>query len=253
MIIACLALVVSFYYRNRASLITCPTTTLPATQDCDPYHANYGPIITPGQTLRSDMFNYSLPEGISPNQIIATYWFEDSPGQHTYFALFQKEAMNNFSGVTGGRAGLLFKPGAAMEKSPYILAEIIDQSETHNNPFYFWQEGGDLYFLIIDSSGAGSGEGMAKVLKSSDQGKSWHTTSCFYYVPEPFYCSVAYDLNYQHLSVNSAITNYLNFMESRLTSPAATYDPQTKTFFTQDEQGKKYPEPACTNFTIKTY
>lgn len=55
-----------------------------------------------------------------------------------------------------------------------------------NNPFHLWSEGKRVNLLTIDYGGAGSGEGIAKILSSEDGGATWFISSCFYYSEDLF-------------------------------------------------------------------
>jgi hypothetical protein len=70
---------------------------------------------------------------------------------------------------------------------PLITLSRVDQNSNHNNIFDFWNEGTELYLLLVDSYGAGSGEGTAKVLISSSGDKQWQIRKCFAFANGEFH------------------------------------------------------------------
>ena len=67
------------------------------------------------------------------------------------------------------------------------LLEIKDNSyppnydgSVENNPYYLWSNKGKLSISIIDSNGAGSGEGIMKVFTLA-QNEIWELTGCYYF------------------------------------------------------------------------
>lgn len=84
---------------------------------------------------------------------------------------------NNFSGV-------LVKDKNSDEfviwyeiKTKQMERKNIDK----NNPLSIWNEGNRIYLTVAGGPGAGSGEGVMKLIYSDDFGKSWEQESCFYY------------------------------------------------------------------------
>jgi hypothetical protein len=62
-----------------------------------------------------------------------------------------------------------------------VLLEIEDQYiPSHNNPYYLWSEGREVFLAVVDALGAGSGEGHAKVF-STLSGNDWVIVDCFYF------------------------------------------------------------------------
>jgi hypothetical protein len=59
--------------------------------------------------------------------------------------------------------------------------EIRDLQPTDkNNPYYLWAHEGELYLSIVDQNGAGSGEGIMKLVRLSSTG-SWEIVGCYYF------------------------------------------------------------------------
>ncbi|OGM04893.1 hypothetical protein A2715_04560 [Candidatus Woesebacteria bacterium RIFCSPHIGHO2_01_FULL_39_32] len=123
--------------------------------------------------------NLELPPGLEKQQISDTYKFRDQ-----YFAIFQKSNLNFPVSSDVQRSGVLVANEG--DTNWKILLEIEDQPRNKNNPYYVAIENGLIYILIVDTNGAGSGEGVAKLIESSDQGASWVTRDCFYYAVETF-------------------------------------------------------------------
>lgn len=72
------------------------------------------------------------------------------------------------------------------EKRWTKLLEIRDsdsnnyEGSTGNNPYYLWSNNGKLFLSVVDSNGAGSGEGIMKVFALS-QNEIWELTGCYYF------------------------------------------------------------------------
>lgn len=120
-----------------------------------------------------------LPVGLDNEQVSDTYKFEDQ-----YFAIFQKSNFNFPVSSDVQRSGVLTANEG--DTSWKILLEIEDLPETKNNPYDIAIYNGVMYVLIVDHNGAGSGEGIAKLIKSNNRGKSWEITDCFYFTVETF-------------------------------------------------------------------
>jgi hypothetical protein len=105
-----------------------------------------------------------------------------------YFALFQTKSSNTSFDLpdTAKRAGILFAKND--DKQWQVLFEIQNASnQSRNNPFYLWNEGSKIFLLVSDDSGAGSGEGVGKIIVSENGGKNWKIDRCFYFIPDHFF------------------------------------------------------------------
>jgi len=79
-------------------------------------------------------------------------------------------------------AGVVRKPTGSSEWQEYIkIVSSPDQSK--NNPYKIWV-GDSLYLLLVDQNGGGSGEGIAKLAKVTQENNTYEQIKCFYYVPE---------------------------------------------------------------------
>ncbi len=79
-------------------------------------------------------------------------------------------------------AGVVRKTTGSSEWQEYIkIVSSPDQSK--NNPYKIWV-GDNLYLLLVDQNGGGSGEGIAKLAKVTQENNTYEHIKCFYYVPE---------------------------------------------------------------------
>ena len=61
------------------------------------------------------------------------------------------------------------------------LLTITDKdSSPRNNPYYLWNDNKKLFLSIVDSGGAGSGEGIEKVYTLNNEG-DWDLIGCYYF------------------------------------------------------------------------
>ena len=59
--------------------------------------------------------------------------------------------------------------------------QIHDVSSTDkNNPYYLWSTDKTVFLSIVDQNGAGSGEGIMKLMTMND-GETWELDSCYYF------------------------------------------------------------------------
>lgn len=108
-------------------------------------------------------------------------------------ALGQEKSSNAYVDFTtennnGDLVGVWYSLPTDTEWKRFIhIRNTFDEGvEARNNPFYIWNNKQTLHILLIDDAGAGSGEGYAKVLDSTENGVGWKISRCFYYVPEAF-------------------------------------------------------------------
>lgn len=100
------------------------------------------------------------------------------------FLIYIRNSLNFDLGVSKDyfESGIFENDSASGLKCNKILG-LVDPPNlpSKNNPYQILQKDGSLYVLIVDQYGAGSGEGIAKILKSTDGGVQWSLTSCFYF------------------------------------------------------------------------
>jgi hypothetical protein len=132
-----------------------------------------GEIANPGLTLPTD---------INPAQVQKYFMFDG-----IYYALVMQSSMNipletkpdfklQFIGVLKASKG---------ESAWSKFIEIKDKNDTDkNNPYYLWQENNQLFLSVVDQNGAGSGEGIMKLIKIADN--QANIIGCYYFPnPEP--------------------------------------------------------------------
>ncbi|EKE00083.1 MAG: hypothetical protein ACD_22C00094G0005 [uncultured bacterium] len=98
------------------------------------------------------------------------------------YTLVQRSSLNIPIEKSTDFAGVLRKPLNSDQYEKYL--EVTSNPDSaKNNPYLMWVDN-SLYILIVDQNGAGSGEGVAKVIKIEDGSAKQY--SCFYYSPEKF-------------------------------------------------------------------
>jgi hypothetical protein len=126
--------------------------------------------------------NITIPSGITKEQFAK--FFELGTDK---FALVQQASMNTgFFNDPKPYSGIWYAAVGDQEWKPFLEIKN-DRSYTENNPFYLWNEGAKIKLLISDNRGAGSGEGIAKIIISENGGKNWKTERCFYFVPDKYF------------------------------------------------------------------
>lgn len=103
----------------------------------------------------------------------------------TEYLIYQRNSLNIPLEGDFSESGVLYRKVG--EKDYKKLVGVVDKeggSVAKNNVYKVWEADGKIRIMIVDHLGAGSGEGMAKVLASSDGGEIWIPETCFYFVPE---------------------------------------------------------------------
>jgi hypothetical protein len=113
-----------------------------------------------------------VPSSIMSDQIERTYTFNGVD-----YAVFQKGDLNIIK--PGDSSGILF--AKRKEKEWKVYTKIKELSNSSNNPYFLDYQNGRLYALIVDTNGAGSGEGIGKLMSIADNSNSWVLDKCFYY------------------------------------------------------------------------
>jgi hypothetical protein len=120
--------------------------------------------------------------GVDPVQIKVRKTFGDRE-----YLLYLRNSMNIY--LDGKKnyleSGVIEVNKTAGGKCKKILG-IADPEDivAKNNPYEILYKNGNIYVLVVDHLGSGSGEGTAKLLMSGDGGSEWKLMSCFYYTPE---------------------------------------------------------------------
>ncbi len=101
-----------------------------------------------------------------------------------YLALVKQPSMNiNLSGLPNNFSvsyvGLIATK--ADQQTWTELLKLEDENQTDkNNPYYLWVKDSKIYLSVVDQNGAGSGEGLMKVLTLNEQ-NHWVLTGCYYF------------------------------------------------------------------------
>ena len=105
---------------------------------------------------------------------------------HTYknydYAGIWRASMNVPIRNSTNYAGIVRRDAGTIEWQEYIKI-VSEPDQAKNNPYKLWV-GDSLYLLLVDQYGAGSGEGIAKLVKVSREDDTYEQVKCFYYVPE---------------------------------------------------------------------
>lgn len=124
--------------------------------------------------FHTQTYKYRIPEYLDSSQFIYFYKLDDLT-----FVLYKKRNMNY--GGTGLYSGILYAETNSETWQPFFAVQDIEGS---NNPYYFGNDGTEINIFVVDTNGAGSGEGDGKLLSSKDGGMSWSNIGCAYYLPE---------------------------------------------------------------------
>lgn len=129
--------------------------------------------------------NLVLPKDINEGQIKKYFKLNDMifalvlQGSMNFYLELPKKFTPSFTGILVAQQN---------EKRWTKLLEIRDSDPNNNNygasiennPYYLWINNGKLFLSIVDSNGAGSGEGIMKVFAPS-QNEKWELTGCYYF------------------------------------------------------------------------
>lgn len=158
----------------------------------------------------------------------------------TYYVKFLKGNMNFPVRSAVKRSGMLYaNEGDAAWK---IFYEIKDETSYSNNPYFFWNEGDQFYTVIVDSGGAGSGEGIGKLVRINKQTGSWQIVDCFYYVPESFTAHI--NSLSENVMLSQGVISYDKPFEQ--STGKYSYDTTLKKFMINGRV-----EEACTAFDLE--
>lgn len=120
----------------------------------------------------------AFPENIHEKQVIAMNEIEGKK-----YALVAQRNMNQLLFEVPLEFQTVFSGVLVEEGDRWTpFAEIVNRGSI-NNPLSLWREDGAWFLTVADSSGAGSGEGYAKLF-TSESGTVWELSHCWYHVPE---------------------------------------------------------------------
>ncbi|MFV1917479.1 MAG: hypothetical protein ACC618_03320 [Patescibacteria group bacterium] len=200
------------------------------------------------EELIGDAPPFEIPEGIHPNQL-QKYYFTDG----SYYAIYQKANLNYPIKNSTNRSGILYANEG--DKKWRIFLEIKELAKSKNNPVNFWKENDSLFVIIVDADGAGSGEGIAKLFESKDNGTSWEIKKCFYLTFDQFYGTIKAGITEKGLSITQAIDEYLA-LDNTASTKEYVFNPQTGKY--ESGQFNKYTGESktlavdnCQNFELR--
>jgi hypothetical protein len=152
--------------------------------------------------------SFAMPNGIYKQQITNYFQIKKSNFDTVYLAIFKSGGVKEnreLDPQSLERAGILYAKND--DKQWRVFFEVHNKQEIdNNNPYYVWNEGEKIFLLVADQAGAGSGEGIAKILNSDNGGKNWKIDRCFYFMPDNFF------EQYQKLGFQ----NFLNWFKKNL-------------------------------------
>lgn len=148
----------------------------------------------------------ALPNGVYKQQVYIEPKYIDNFYEYDgrYFAVYFQSNINFPIEKDNGGSGILVANMADISWGKFI--DIVDTNQADNNPILFWRESGVFYALIVDDRGAGSGDGIAKLVEINESGREFTTLKCFYYSQEDFLTIVSkYN---EDLPLGAAIMKY---------------------------------------------
>ena len=127
----------------------------------------------------SELSDSELPTDIYEEQIYKEYTIDD-----TRFLVYIRSNMNYHLTNDNGESGVLYAEAGDTEWKSFIKVNELGTSK--NNILYFGYDFdiNKYVLLLISAKGAGSGEGIAKVVTYNQTDSSWEILECFYFIPE---------------------------------------------------------------------
>lgn len=151
-------------------------------------HENLSAQLTSQPLVEITQHDITLPADYAADELEGAAVRYYRAGTDTYFALVQtggSMSLRPADRTTTINTGVWYATSQTGGHWKSYL-EITNPGSVQNNPFHFWSDKNTLNLLTIDYHGAGSGEGIAKILTSEDGGSVWFTSECFYFTAENF-------------------------------------------------------------------
>jgi len=124
-----------------------------------------------------EVIELELPIEVNEEQVYREYDFGD-----VRYLVYQRTNMNIVFNEIYEESGILYAdPNDSVWKS---FLRINELGSSKNNVFLLDYDNNEFLALIIDASGAGSGEGIAKLVSFNESLKNVEMLNCFYYIPE---------------------------------------------------------------------
>lgn len=120
---------------------------------------------------------FDFPADVYASQVKKYFQLDDS-----YFALALQPSMNiPFApdALSGKFVGILY---ASAQQTTWSKLFLVNAAVPGNkdNPYWMWTHDNSLYLAVVDQTGAGSGEGIMKLLKLAPEGE-WVLDRCYYF------------------------------------------------------------------------
>jgi len=148
--------------------------------------------------------DFDLPEKLERNQLKDPKFIDG-----LFFVRFLKFNMNNPVESEVQRSGVLYaEPNDTVWR---VFFEVVDNGNRKNNPYLFWKENEEYFAVLVDANGAGSGEGIGKLIDIDYNSKSWTVIDCFYFNPDSFYDHITYSTD--NVPLSQTIIAYNNPFE----------------------------------------
>ncbi len=135
---------------------------------------------------------FPLEECLSQINILPSSIYKNVKYGSKNYAIYQRCSMNiphpkEVCDVKPQESGII-EISAENKKCTKILTvrDKTGYDTSANNVYDMLYRDNNIYALIVDQTGAGSGEGIAKLISSSDNGINWKISQCFYYIPEDY-------------------------------------------------------------------
>lgn len=197
--------------------------------------------------FRNNLFNTNvlaqIPELTLPNDLEFTQLTYPQELNGDYYVFFKKHNMNNPINSAVLRSGVLY--AGKTDSTWKIFFEIEELNDERNNPYYFWKENDYFYVVFVDANGAGSGEGLGKLIKINGSDESWRVIDCFYYVPESFNQFIISTPN--EVSLSKRVEDYNEPSEGYVTYNGIYVFDNAKNMFVRDNKTVE----SCTSFELK--
>ena len=136
------------------------------------------------ELLKTDKPSFPLPENIHEAQIDQYYLLGD-----VFMALVRKPSsnvqLNLPADFNADFAGIIAADNDNQKWEKILTINDLNPNDK-NNPYAIWTDGGYstperyLFLTIVDQNGAGSGEGVMKLLTSNDA-ENWNQNECYYF------------------------------------------------------------------------
>lgn len=120
----------------------------------------------------------AVPSDIYPPQLVK--FFELGDIQFAIVQVLSGVGLGRWDQQTTLNSGIWYIDKDDAMWKPLIVLVQSESYRPHNNIFDFWNEGNQVYILMADSYGGGSGDGTAKILSSTELDNDWSINRCLY-------------------------------------------------------------------------